>query len=141
MNPTNDVHKRVLPTHWAAVIPSILQPRLISLEHDTVCARREGERHMLYDLERSYVYPKIGLDEEQRSKTRHNSVMYVLLLVGLRRDNAEPEARERNHRVTCVRFVDPPVGALSGESTQEWDVVKCILLFDATWCVQTNKNR
>ncbi len=65
------------------------------------------------------MYPEIGFDVEQRSKTRLNSVTYVPLLVGLCRDYAEPEARKRHHRVTCFRFVDPPVGALSSESTWE----------------------
>ena len=48
--------------------------------------------------------------------------------MGLRRDNAKTEARERHHKVTCFRFVDPPIRAISCELTRAGMLRSVLLL-------------
>ncbi len=49
-NPARGVLERVFPTYRVDVVPGCLQPRLLSLEHDTLCAGREDSRRMYQSL-------------------------------------------------------------------------------------------
>ena len=53
---------RVLPKHTAVIVPASLQPRVLHLEHNTICGGHSGGRRMYQSLRRVYYWPRLALD-------------------------------------------------------------------------------